>query len=156
MMDTNAHRRHASLSFCEQDAPRGGLATVLLGMGAVWMFGIYALFMRQADFFLGPAAMLGAILLALVTCATWTANVTWDRYGRYLLWSLSGVTLSVWLIGIVSFGWLFMPLLMLEGFALLFWPRPREASIVTGTGLLCQMAGFAIVPVIVAFNVWVL
>lgn len=148
-MEFTNRQRAFSLDFCEQDAQRSGLSILLLVTGTLWMIGLTLLFAQGAALFIVLPAALGTLLLAVVTVTAWGTRADWQRSGRQLLWFLIGVTVSVWIVGIVSFGWFFMPLLLCEWFALQFWSQPVDARLPIWRGMLNLVIGFAIIPLVI-------
>ena len=138
-----------SLNFCETDAPRSGLTTLLLATATLWLTGITGIVASSGNPFIIVSAIAGSVLLAIVTIASWSTRIRWRGTGHHLLWVLAGMTISVWMIGITGFGWLFMPLLLCEAFALQFWPSAHSTRIPVSRRFLCLAAGFAFFPLLI-------
>lgn len=153
MVKANGSNRNASLSFSEQNERRGGLSTVLLGTGAAWLLGIaYFLYRSLPERHVIPLFLFVAIVLSIAACAS-TQTGEWDRFGQLALWGVFGSTLSIWMIGIFSIGWLFFPVLLLEVLALIAWPRPEGTSIVSKAGIAYEIVGFLSTPAVLVTGI---
>lgn len=128
---------------------RIGVSTILLGISALWLLLMTWVLYRNLPerqvlpFFITIAGMLVLVAIGSVRRDAW-----YDR-GSLLLWGTFGGTLSVWMIGIMSIGWLFFPVLLLEIAALIAWPRPSGTSIVSVKGILLEIAGFLMFPMLI-------
>jgi hypothetical protein len=128
---------------------RTGVSTILLGLGVVWLLLMACLLYRaEPGWPIIPVFLFIAAILCLIALASIRTG-EWDRFGQLALWTIFGLTLPVWMIGIFSIGWLFFPVLLLELAALIAWPRPKGTSIITKTGLVFEVVGFLTIPIVV-------
>lgn len=95
--------------------------------------------------FTGLFAAIGIATLLIAICA-WTNRGLGDDLCRLGLWFLFGMSLSVWLVGLFSIGWLLVPAIVLNVMALISWPRTAARPIATQEGILFQMLGFVSGP----------
>jgi|GEM_PF-1813534 len=128
---------------------RIGVSTVLLGIGAFWLLAMLWLLARNLPerqvlpFF----AVIAGMLVLAAYCST--RRDAWHDRGALLLWATFGGTLSIWMIGIMSVGWLVFPALLLEIAALISWPRPSGTSIVSFRGIMLEITGFLAIPLLI-------
>lgn len=127
---------------------RTGVSTILLGLAVAWLLLMaYLLYRNLPEKHVIPLFLLVALTLSLAAFAT-TRSDAGRQIGSVLLWGTFGATLSIWMVGIFSIGWLFSPVLLLEMAALIAWPRPNGVPVITKAGLLAEISGFLMTPAI--------
>lgn len=129
----------------------GIVSPLLLLCSSLWT-GAMAIGISQAEDTSRFSALFGCLAVAnlLIAFAAWLLNPTWDDWGRIGIWFVFGLTLSLWMIGIFSIGWLLFPALIMNVIALIAWPRQFDRPIATREGVLAEIVGFLSGPVIVA------
>jgi hypothetical protein len=143
----------ASLAPCDVSGRRGGFPTLLLAIATLWLVAVAMLLAREPEMRHGavPFVSIGA-LMALAAYGSQALTASWDQIGRFALWFGFGLSLSIWMIGIFSIGWLVFPALFLQLIALIAWPRDEEHPIVDRHAIGAEVLGFLCGPAILGLS----
>ena len=130
--------------------PRNVFTPLILAIAGFWIAAMAIGLLRATDTsrFVPVFALLSASAFVIAYSA-WSTDATWDDWGRRGIWFVFGLTLSLWMIGVMSIGWLLFPSLIVFFVALITWPRTEDNPIATYEGIVTEMLGFFSGPVLV-------